>query len=156
MPRGNFASAGESQAASSNPHKQVILLRCEPKTRPSAAKWTATFAALSLLCFLGAPTAAPAQHLPVLPAGVNAVRQEPISEMRPDLLRFPVRTGADFPRRQLDQARIDRTSAQLENLFNAVRPELREASSGELPKGLIPHLKRIQKLAKQLRREMAP
>lgn len=101
-------------------------------------------------------TAAPPQHLPVLPAGARVVVQAPMIETRPGLLRFPIRTGPPFPRRQLDQAKIARTTGQLESLLNAVQPELKEASKGELPADLIPNLKRIEKLTKQLRRQMSP
>jgi hypothetical protein len=58
-------------------------------------------------------------------------------------------------RRRVDPARLQRITAQLESLLKVVQPEVSGASKGQLPRDLIPHLRRIEKLSKQLRREIS-
>jgi hypothetical protein len=61
-----------------------------------------------------------------------------------------------FPRHPIDPAQVDRITEQLESLLKAVQPELTEASRGQIPRDLIPHLKQIEKLSKKLRRQLTP
>lgn len=100
-------------------------------------------------------TAAWGQCLAVLPAG-SGIRMAPAPASPIDPFRLPVRSGSPLPGRQVDQAKLDRTMGQLQSLMQAAQLELHEASKGQLPRDLIPHLKRIEKLSKQLRREIAP
>jgi len=93
---------------------------------------------------------------PVLPAGSRSVIGGPPGEMRPGDLNIPSQTQPPFPRRRIDPAQVDRITEQLEYLLKAVQPELTEASKGQLPRDLIPHLKRIEKLSKKLRRQLTP
>ena len=96
------------------------------------------------------------QALPVLPPGANIRMAAPGGGILPDPFRFPGANQSPLPRRGVDQAKVQRTTEQLESLLKAVQREVSEASKGQLPRDLIPHLKRIEKLSKQLRREISP
>lgn len=96
------------------------------------------------------------QHLPVFPSGARAPMAQPIAGMQPALLGIPVRTESPFARRPLDQAQVNRIDGQLAALLTSVRPELGEISKGHLPANLISNLKRMEKLSKQLRRQLSP
>jgi hypothetical protein len=97
------------------------------------------------------------QYLPKLPPGAS-IRSAPTpaAMQQPLVFRMPVRTQPPLPRRPVDQAKVERITGQLESLLKAVQPEVSEASKGQLPRDLIPNLKRIEKLSKQLRHEISP
>lgn len=107
-------------------------------------------------------TVAWAQQSPVLPPGSQLAGGGSMLKMRPGLATLPPDPFGDpaqaqppFPRRGVDPAQLKRTTGQLEDLFKTVQPEITEVSKGRLPKDLIPHLKQIEKLSKQLRREIS-
>lgn len=96
-----------------------------------------------------------AQGVPRLPAGARGApaTQEDNDEIRG--LEIPVRTRPPFIRGRAEPAQIKRTTEQLESLLKTVQPEVSDLSKGQLPKDLIPNLKRIEKLSKELRRQIS-
>ncbi|MGH9325336.1 MAG: hypothetical protein ACRD2B_01400 [Terriglobia bacterium] len=104
-----------------------------------------------------------AQQLPVLPNGVRLAIGGSMDKMRPgpignvsDPFRFPAQTQPLSLRPRVDPVKVERTMEQFDHLLKAVQPEIDEVSKGNLPRDLIPRLKRIEKLSKQLRREIEP
>ncbi len=58
--------------------------------------------------------------------------------------------------RQAFQAKqAEKQAQELARLAQSVPPEINKVAQGKLPKDLLPRLKRIEKLSKQLRREMS-
>jgi hypothetical protein len=100
------------------------------------------------------PTLALGDRMPILPAGPR-VRSAPAGEMQGFPVTIPVQPRRSLLGRQVSGAELDHVTEKLQSLLKAVQPELREASKGELPRDLIPHLKRIEKLSKQLRRQLS-
>jgi hypothetical protein len=68
---------------------------------------------------------------------------------------------ADIPpqktakRRPVDRAQLQRDAQELARLAQLIPSEVQQVESGRLPKDLDGELKRIQKLSKQLRREIS-
>jgi hypothetical protein len=60
------------------------------------------------------------------------------------------------PPQQVDPLLWRRESKELLELSQAVQPDIEALSRGLLPKDLLPKLKRIEKLSKHLREEIAP
>jgi len=92
----------------------------------------------------------------------------PISASNPN--GFPTRTrvGRNSPtdqpqeekpqpvRRKIDTEQIKRDADELAKLTEEVPPDVERAGKGVISKDLTERLKRIEKLAKQLRRELNP
>jgi hypothetical protein len=78
----------------------------------------------------------------------------------------PESPGSNFPidqppvvvhgdrRQRVDPKRMKQQSAELAKLAQSVSPDIDKVSKGEMPKDLIKNLKQIEKLSKQLRREL--
>ena len=58
-------------------------------------------------------------------------------------------------RAPLDPLQVKKQAAELSRLAQSIPPDIDKVSKGELPKELMARLKRIEKLSKQLRRELA-
>lgn len=58
--------------------------------------------------------------------------------------------------RQVDVAKVKENSLELRRLADSLPQQIQAATSGELPKDLGDNLKRIEKLAKDLRKEVVP
>jgi hypothetical protein len=81
---------------------------------------------------------------------------------------FPVpeSSGSKFPidqppvvlhgdrRQRVDPKQMKQQAAQLAKLAQSISPDIHKVSKGEMPKELIKNLKQIEKLSKQLRREL--
>jgi hypothetical protein len=57
-------------------------------------------------------------------------------------------------KRQLDQAAIERQARELLELSQSLQPDIKNLTRGMLPEDTIPKLKRIEKLSKNLRKEL--
>ena len=66
----------------------------------------------------------------------------------------PPQPGQQRTRPKIDTAQIKRDADQLAKLAAEVPPEVEQANQGALSKDLNDRLKRIEKLSKQLRREI--
>jgi len=55
-----------------------------------------------------------------------------------------------------DPAQLQRDAQELASLAKLIPSEVEQLKAGQLPKDLNAHLKRIEKLSKQLRREISP
>jgi hypothetical protein len=58
-------------------------------------------------------------------------------------------------RRPTDPAQLERDAKELASLAQLILPEIHQVENGRLPKDLDGQLKRIEKLSKQLRREVS-
>jgi hypothetical protein len=58
-------------------------------------------------------------------------------------------------RRKYDPVKIKKQADQLSKLAQSIPPDVDKVSHGQLPKELLIRLKQIEKLSKQLRRELA-
>jgi hypothetical protein len=58
-------------------------------------------------------------------------------------------------RQPMDRAQLERDAKELARLAQLIPPEIHEVENGRLPKDLDGQLKRIEKLSKQLRREIS-
>lgn len=67
----------------------------------------------------------------------------------------PQQVEARLQRRPLDAAQLKRDAAELAKLAQSIPPEIEQVGKGRLPKDLNGQLKRIEKLSKQLRRELS-
>jgi hypothetical protein len=61
-----------------------------------------------------------------------------------------------LPASRVDPAALQREAKELLELSQSVQPDIESLSHGLLSKGLIDKLKRIEKLSKRLRGEIAP
>ncbi len=66
----------------------------------------------------------------------------------------PVRVHGDRQQRY-DPAKVKKDAAELAKLAQSIPPGVDQVANGKLPKDLQARLKRIEKLSKQLRREIA-
>jgi hypothetical protein len=58
--------------------------------------------------------------------------------------------------RQVDLAKLKENSLELRRLADSLPEQIQAATSGQLPKDLGDNLKKIEKLAKDLRKEVVP
>ena len=107
-----------------------------------------------LICVLFCSMLADAQYPnPNLNPGNPAVPRAPDAEHRLPIDK-PAQTKAPTKRRQVDAAETKRQAEELAKLSQAIPPEIDLVAKGQLPKDLNERLKRIEKLSKQLRREL--
>jgi hypothetical protein len=59
-------------------------------------------------------------------------------------------------RLRIDPAQVQHEAGELAKLAQSIPPDIDKVSKGQLPQDLGARLKRIEKLSKQLRREVAP
>ena len=72
----------------------------------------------------------------------------------PSLDQMP--TPSAEPKIKLDPVQIDREARELLELSQSLQPDIDSVNHGVLPKDMIGKLKRIEKLSKHLRGEIAP
>jgi hypothetical protein len=60
------------------------------------------------------------------------------------------------PKFKIDAAKAKEQATQLSKLAESIPPDVEKATHGQLPQDLAARLKQIEKLAKELRREIAP
>ena len=60
------------------------------------------------------------------------------------------------PKFKIDAAKVKEQASQLSKLSESIPPDVEKATHGQLPQDLAARLKQIEKLAKELRREIAP
>lgn len=96
-----------------------------------------------LLCSLSAGTQE--RSAPVPPGLHNAER----AGRRPLEPPLPLR-------RSVDLSQLKREADELAKLAAAIPEQIDHVNQGQIPKDLSDHLKRIEKLAKQLRTEVSP
>ena len=69
--------------------------------------------------------------------------------------RFPMHV-AELPTPKVDAARVQRDAKQLLELSQSLQPDIDSVNRGLLPKDTLEKLKRIEKLSKHLRSQLAP
>ena len=70
-------------------------------------------------------------------------------------INAPIEPPATFKQKPVDPARLKQEADELAKLSAAVPPEIDLVGRGQLPKDLADQLKRIEKLARQLRSEIS-
>jgi hypothetical protein len=105
------------------------------------------FRFLVLACLLSSTLAMGGQAGHPVPPGIREA----------DKLSNPVddRPQVIAKRRPVDPAQLERDAKELASLAQLIPPEVQQVESGRLPKDLDGQLKRIEKLSKQLRREIS-
>ena len=73
----------------------------------------------------------------------------------PDIGGPPTVTRKE-PQPKINAAKAREDANQLAKLAQSIPPDVEKATKGQLPQDLVTRLKQIEKLAKQLRREIAP
>lgn len=68
----------------------------------------------------------------------------------------PMDTAPPEPRRTINLAKLKHDASELAELAGSVPPDVEQTTKGVLPKDLAAKLKRIEKLAKQLRGQLTP
>ena len=90
---------------------------------------------------------------PTLP-GTFPPQQQPKPSL-PDITGPPTVTRKE-PRLKINAAKAREEANELAKLAESIPPDVNKATSGQLPQDLLTRLKQIEKLSKQLRREIAP
>jgi hypothetical protein len=82
----------------------------------------------------------------------------PTQPARPRLpdLNTPPTVARKEPKFKIDAAKAKEQASQLSKLAESIPPDVQKATHGQLPQDLAARLKQIEKLAKDLRREIAP
>jgi hypothetical protein len=60
------------------------------------------------------------------------------------------------PQPKINAAKVKEQANELSKLAQSIPPDIEKATKGQLPQDLLTRLKQIEKLSKQLRREIAP
>lgn len=68
----------------------------------------------------------------------------------------PQRVEARIPRARIDAAQLKHDAEELAKLAQSIPSQIEKVGRGQFPKDLNVQLKRIEKLSKQLRRELSP
>lgn len=68
----------------------------------------------------------------------------------------PVARNSHPQQHRVDTAQLQHEAKELLDLSQSIQPDIESVSRGLLPKDTVEKLKRIEKLAKQLRQEIAP
>jgi len=105
---------------------------------------------LCLAAVLFCSLLAPGQQQERIPVGIEKARQV---RSRPDV---PPQFKPLPASRLADPAGLQREADELAKLAQLIPSEVEQVRTGRLPKDLNQRLKRIEKLSKQLRRELSP
>ena len=73
----------------------------------------------------------------------------------PDIEGPPTVTRRE-PQSKINAAKVKEQASQLAKLAESIPPDIEKATKGQLPQDLVTRLKQIEKLAKEVRREIAP
>ncbi len=73
----------------------------------------------------------------------------------PNPADVPPQVNARAPRRSVDPAQLQRDANELAKLAQSIPRQVEQVARGRLPKDLNDQLRRIEKLSKQLRHELA-
>ncbi len=60
------------------------------------------------------------------------------------------------PQLKIDAAKVKEQASQLAKMAESIPPDVEKVTKGQLPQDLVPRLKQIEKLSKELRHEIAP
>ena len=86
-------------------------------------------------------------------------QERPVPPGRRELQRYQA-THPDVPPQvqpaRVDPAKLQREADELAGLAESVRPDIDHVNQGLLPKDVLDKLKRIEKISKHLRSELAP
>jgi hypothetical protein len=86
-------------------------------------------------------------------------QEKPVPPGRQELKNYQA-AHADVPPQnsapRLDPANLQQEAAELANLARSIPPDMDSISKGVLPKDVLDKLKRIEKLSKHMRGEIAP
>lgn len=93
-------------------------------------------------------SAAPAQSTRPIPPGVRKADEIDAQNQKD--------TPSATPRRAIDLDKLKHDADELAALAQSVPPDVEQTAKGALPKDLGAKLKRIEKLAKQLRGQLSP
>ncbi len=69
---------------------------------------------------------------------------------------FPAATPGTTPKPRVDSLQLQRDAKELLELSQSVQPDIDSVNHGLLPKDTLEKLKRIEKLSKHLRSQLAP
>jgi hypothetical protein len=96
---------------------------------------------------------------PFLCCIILAGQQKPVPPGRRELKDYEA-THVDEPPQvagpRLDRARMQKEAGELADLAQSIPRDIDNANKGVLPKGMFDKLKRIEKISKHLRGELAP
>jgi apolipoprotein N-acyltransferase len=98
------------------------------------------------LLLLFASVEASAQHRPTYPHPPQAADTATVESVQPQL----------SPRAQLDPAQLQQEVQELSSLAQDLTQDIDAVNRGLLPKDTVSKLKRVEKLAKRMRKEIAP
>jgi hypothetical protein len=73
----------------------------------------------------------------------------------PDITGPPTVTRKE-PQPKINAAKVKEQANELSKLAQSIPPDVEKATKGQLPQDLLARLKQIEKLSKQLRREISP
>ncbi len=104
-----------------------------------------TVPCLSALFFALTTVIANAQHRPTYP--------HPPAPAQP---QAPAHTATQTRKPNIDNLQLEREARELSDLAKSVPLDIEQVKQGLLPKDTVEKLKRIEKLAKHLRGELAP
>ncbi len=82
----------------------------------------------------------------------------PVQPARPRLPDpdTPPTVARKEPKFKIDAAKVKEQASQLSKLAESIPPDVEKTTHGQLPQDLASRLKQIEKLAKELTREIAP
>jgi len=80
---------------------------------------------------------------------------QPSRPSLPDINGPPTVTRKE-PQPRINAAKAKEEATELAKLAQSIPPDVDKATKGQLAQDLLPRLKQIEKLSKQLRREIAP
>jgi hypothetical protein len=111
-------------------------------------------ASLIASCFLLGLLLAPNQYPNLTPNTPTVSRPPEVEHRLP--IDEPKQVTRGTPRHPIDAARVKRNADELAKLAQGIPAKVDLVAKGQLPKDLQEQLKHIEKLSKELRREVAP
>ena len=90
---------------------------------------------------------------------ILAGQQKPVPPGRRELKDYQAKHADEPPLvsvPRLDPAKLQKEAAELADLARSIPPDIDSVTKGVLPKDMLDKLKRIEKLSKHLRGEIAP
>jgi len=95
--------------------------------------------------------------IPVYAAPLNQAHPRPPGIATGDTLaNHPLESPAENHSGKIDLDQVKREAEELHKLADALPGQIQQVAAGQIPKDLPENLKRIEKLAKHLRKEISP